>query len=104
MQRVLVERAIGGDREAFADLVTSCAARQYAIALAILRDGDQAQDAVQEALVAAWRGSAPSVIPRPGCLAASAHGAGLLPSGPQGEAATARRVACAVLPLSRLGR
>lgn len=56
MQRVLVERAIGGDREAFADLVMSSAARQYGLALAILRDGDRAQDAVQEALVSAWKG------------------------------------------------
>ena len=32
------------------------ASRQYAIATLILRDGDRAQDAVQEALVSAWRG------------------------------------------------
>jgi RNA polymerase sigma-70 factor (ECF subfamily) len=56
MQRTLVERAIKGDREAFADLVRSSAPRQYAIATVILRDGDRAQDAVQEALVSAWKG------------------------------------------------
>jgi RNA polymerase sigma-70 factor (ECF subfamily) len=56
MQRALVERAIGGDRDAFADLVRSSASRQYAIATLILRDGDRAQDAVQEALVSAWKG------------------------------------------------
>ena len=56
MQRELVERAIRGDYDAFAELVRASAARQYAIATLIVRDGDRAQDAVQEALVAAWRG------------------------------------------------
>lgn len=56
MQRELVERAIGGDREAFSDLVKASLSRQYAIATLILRDGDRAQDAVQDALVSAWRG------------------------------------------------
>ena len=56
MARELVERAIRGDFEAFTALVNASASRQYAIATLILRDGDRAQDAVQEALVAAWRG------------------------------------------------
>jgi RNA polymerase sigma factor (sigma-70 family) len=56
MQRQLVERAIAGDFDAFSDLVAASAARQYAIATMILRDRDRAHDAVQEALVAAWRG------------------------------------------------
>ena len=56
MQRELVERAIGGDQDAFSDLVKASLSRQYAIATLILRDGDRAQDAVQEALVSAWRG------------------------------------------------
>jgi RNA polymerase sigma-70 factor (ECF subfamily) len=56
MQRELVERAIGGDRDAFSELVSASLSRQYAIATLILRDGDRAQDAVQEALVSAWRG------------------------------------------------
>ena len=56
MQRQLVERAIEGDFAAFSDLVTAAASRQYAIATLILRDRDRAHDAVQEALVAAWRG------------------------------------------------
>ena len=56
MQRELVERAIGGDYDAFAELVRASAARQYAIATLIVRDPDRAQDAVQDALVAAWRG------------------------------------------------
>jgi RNA polymerase sigma-70 factor (ECF subfamily) len=56
MQRELVERAIEGDEDAFSDLVRVSLSRQYAIATLILRDGDRAQDAVQDALVSAWRG------------------------------------------------
>jgi RNA polymerase sigma-70 factor (ECF subfamily) len=56
MERALVERAIEGDREAFSQLVSTSASRQYALAKLILRDGDRAQDAVQEALVSAWKG------------------------------------------------
>jgi RNA polymerase sigma-70 factor (ECF subfamily) len=56
MQRELVERAIRGDYDAFTDLVHASASRQYAIATLILRDGDRAKDAVQDALVSAWRG------------------------------------------------
>ena len=56
VQRVLVERAIGGDYDAFSNLVRASVSRQYAIATLILRDGDRAQDAVQEALVSAWKG------------------------------------------------
>ena len=56
MQRELVERAIRGDFDAFSSLVRASTSRQYAIATLILRDGDRAQDAVQEALVAAWKG------------------------------------------------
>lgn len=55
MQRQLVERARSGDHEAFSDLARTSIGRLYAIATLILRDGDRAQDAVQEALVAAWR-------------------------------------------------
>lgn len=56
MQRELVERAIRGDYDAFTALVRASASRQYAIATLILRDGDRAQDAVQDALVSAWKG------------------------------------------------
>ena len=55
MQRELVERARAGDREAFSELARATLDRQYAVAYLILRDGDRAQDAVQEALVSAWR-------------------------------------------------
>jgi RNA polymerase sigma-70 factor (ECF subfamily) len=55
MQRELVTRAIGGDHDAFSVLVRASLARQYAVASLILRDGDRAQDAVQNALILAWR-------------------------------------------------
>ena len=56
MQRDLVERAVGGDRDAFAELQRGSIDRLYSIARLILGDGDRAQDATQEALIAAWRG------------------------------------------------
>jgi RNA polymerase sigma-70 factor (ECF subfamily) len=55
MQRELVARAIEGDHEAFSHPVDGSVDRLYAVASLILRDGDRAQDAVQEALVSAWR-------------------------------------------------
>jgi RNA polymerase sigma-70 factor, ECF subfamily len=55
MQRELVERARSGDHDAFSVLARASIGRLYAIATLILRDGDRAQDAVQEALVSAWR-------------------------------------------------
>jgi len=55
MQRDLVERAMAGEREAFSELVRLSIDRLYAIARLILRDEARAEDATQEALVAAWR-------------------------------------------------
>ncbi len=55
MDRSLVEQAQRGDRDAFAGLVHGVADRLYALAYRILRDPDLAQDAFQEALLAAWR-------------------------------------------------
>jgi len=54
-QRTLVEQARGGDREAFAVLARAAATRLDAAARLILRDREQARDAVQEALIRAWR-------------------------------------------------
>jgi RNA polymerase sigma-70 factor, ECF subfamily len=51
----LVERARQGDRDAFASLVHAISDRMYAIAVRVLRDADLAQDALQGALVTAWR-------------------------------------------------
>jgi RNA polymerase sigma-70 factor (ECF subfamily) len=51
----LVVRAQGGDRVAFASLVHATSDRLYGIATRILRDADLAEDALQGALVTAWR-------------------------------------------------
>jgi RNA polymerase sigma-70 factor (ECF subfamily) len=51
----LVERAAGGDATAFDELGRGAIDRMYAIATRILGDPDSAQDAVQQALWAAWR-------------------------------------------------
>ena len=51
----LVERAARGDHEAFAALATAAAPRMDAAARLILRDAELARDAVQNALVRAWR-------------------------------------------------
>ena len=55
MQRQLVELAMVGDREAFTELGRLWIDKLYAIARLILRDGERADDATQEALLAAWR-------------------------------------------------
>ena len=55
MHRDLVERAMAGDREAFTELTRQSIGKLYAIARLILRDSERAEDATQEALVAAWR-------------------------------------------------
>ena len=55
MQRQFVERAQTGDHEAFSALATASFPRAYRVAKLILRDEDRTQDAVQEAMVAAWR-------------------------------------------------
>jgi RNA polymerase sigma-70 factor (ECF subfamily) len=54
-QRALVERARQGDHDAFAALVDPSLARLDAAARLVLRDGDLARDAVQNALIRAWR-------------------------------------------------
>ncbi len=55
MDRVLVEQARRGDREAFAVLVHQVSDTLYAVAYRILRDTGLAEDALQNALVLAWR-------------------------------------------------
>lgn len=54
-QRELVERAGRGDHDAFALLAGASVARLEAVARLILRDGELARDAVQEAYIRAWR-------------------------------------------------
>ncbi len=55
MQQELVVRARRGDHDAFAALAGAALFRLDAAARLILRDPDQAKDAVQETLVRAWR-------------------------------------------------
>jgi RNA polymerase sigma-70 factor (ECF subfamily) len=55
MQRHLVERAKAGDLDAFAQLVKASAPRLKGVAYLILRDAHRAEDALQDALLLAWR-------------------------------------------------
>ena len=55
MDRDLVVSAHHGDQAAFVDLIRSRVDRLYAVAQRILRDIDRAEDALQDALVIAWR-------------------------------------------------
>ena len=55
MQRDLVVRAQGGDHDAFAVLAGAAITRLDGAAWLILRDPEQAKDAVQNALIKAWR-------------------------------------------------
>ena len=55
MTRDLVERARRGDHDAFAELAGAAISRLDSTAWLMLRDVDRATDAVQNALVHAWR-------------------------------------------------
>jgi RNA polymerase sigma-70 factor (ECF subfamily) len=55
MDRELAIRARCGDHEAFAELAARAIGRLTAVARLILHDEEWAQDAVQDALVDAWR-------------------------------------------------
>jgi len=55
VDRDLVEQAQRGDREAFGYLARTRADRLFAISQRILRDVERAEDAMQQALVIAWR-------------------------------------------------
>jgi RNA polymerase sigma-70 factor (ECF subfamily) len=54
-QRELVERARGGDHDAFAELARAAVLRLDQAARLIVRDPELARDAVQEGLIRAWR-------------------------------------------------
>jgi RNA polymerase sigma-70 factor, ECF subfamily len=53
--RDIVQQAMRGDRDAFGVLVHGISDRMFAIATRILRDTDLAEDALQGALITAWR-------------------------------------------------
>ena len=55
MERDLVERAMAGDHDAFTELARVTVGRLFVVARLILRDEVAAEDATQEAMVAAWR-------------------------------------------------
>ena len=51
----LTQQAMRGDREAFTSLASIVGDRMYAVAYRIVRDPHRAEDAVQQAMLAAWR-------------------------------------------------
>src|SRR6476646_7503698 len=55
MDRDLIEAARNRDREAYAELIDSRLSRLFVLAQRILRDVRRAEDALQDALVIAWR-------------------------------------------------
>jgi RNA polymerase sigma-70 factor (ECF subfamily) len=55
VDRELIEAAQRGDQSAFVDLVRARGDRWFSIAHRILREVDRAEDALQDALVIAWR-------------------------------------------------
>lgn len=55
MRPELVARAQSGDREAYDAIATTMYDRLYSVGRRILRDGNAAEDAVQEALIRGWR-------------------------------------------------
>jgi RNA polymerase sigma-70 factor (ECF subfamily) len=52
---VLLEKAQRGDHQAFATLVADARPRALAVALKVLRNPDDAEDAVQDAFLKVWR-------------------------------------------------
>jgi len=55
VQTELVDRARRGDHEAFGVLVAGAVDRLYAVARLLLRDTELAEDALQDAMIRAWR-------------------------------------------------
>lgn len=54
-ERPMYEAAIGGNRDAFENVIRSTSRQLFAIAYGILQNREEAEDAVQDALVKAWR-------------------------------------------------
>lgn len=55
MERDLVLLAMGGDHDAFTEIARTSVDRSFALARLILHDEQLAQDATQDAYIAAWR-------------------------------------------------
>ena len=55
MDHRLIQRAQHGDHDAYAQVATLSSNRLYSVALRILRDPDEARDALQAALISIWR-------------------------------------------------
>jgi RNA polymerase sigma-70 factor (ECF subfamily) len=55
VDRILIERARRGDRDAYEAIVVASSDRLYAVALRTLRDADAAGEALQAALVRIWQ-------------------------------------------------
>ena len=55
VDREVVEAARHGSKDAFGVLAAASVERLFAIAARMMRDHDRAADAVQQALVTAWR-------------------------------------------------
>jgi RNA polymerase sigma-70 factor (ECF subfamily) len=53
--RNTVERAQGGDRQALESLLEAARPRLFSVALKMLRDTDDAEDVVQDAMLKVWR-------------------------------------------------
>lgn len=54
-EKQLVKKASQGDGASFELLITDCADRTWALALRMMKDPQDAEDAVQDAMIKAWR-------------------------------------------------
>ena len=54
-EKRLVRGAAQGDGACFEQLITDCAGQTYALALRMLKDPQDAEDAVQDAMIKAWK-------------------------------------------------
>ncbi|MCD4734211.1 sigma-70 family RNA polymerase sigma factor [bacterium] len=55
-EKQLIERAVKGDQQAFARLVSATKNLVYSCCIRVLRNPEQAEEAANEALLRAWRG------------------------------------------------
>lgn len=55
MEKKLIQKAARGDQRAFEQLLKACSSRSYALAVKMLKHPQNAEDAVQDAFIKAWR-------------------------------------------------